>query len=152
MATLKSNHRKDECVYHALNVRSAWALNNYHRFFKLYRCAPKMSGYLMDWFVDRVRISALKTIVKSYVSDKLFMPCLYFFSCCLLNDCFDWCLIFWVFYTNQRVFKELCVSMTIHTLYIFIKFIVLIKCIFVCNLNYYIGKCLPFKIIINPNI
>ncbi|XP_029637357.2 leukocyte receptor cluster member 8 homolog isoform X3 [Octopus sinensis] len=120
LATLKSNHRKDECVYHALNVRSAWALNNYHRFFKLYRCAPKMSGYLMDWFVDRVRISALKTIAKSYVSDKLFMLCLYFFlSCCILNKCFDLFLIFWVFYTNQRVFKELFVCMIIHTLYIY---------------------------------
>lgn len=67
LSSLKPLHRKDECVYHALEVRSAWALNNYHRFFKLYRCAPKMSGYLMDWFVERVRKSALKTIVKSYV-------------------------------------------------------------------------------------
>ncbi|XP_067671084.1 leukocyte receptor cluster member 8 homolog [Haliotis asinina] len=66
LASLSPEHRTDECVKHALSVRSSWALNNYHSFFKLYSNAPKMSGYLMDWFVDRVRKNALKAIVKSY--------------------------------------------------------------------------------------
>ncbi|XP_071106677.1 leukocyte receptor cluster member 8 homolog isoform X2 [Haliotis cracherodii] len=66
LAALSPEHRADECVKHSLSVRSSWALNNYHSFFKLYSNAPKMSGYLMDWFVDRVRKNALKTIVKSY--------------------------------------------------------------------------------------
>ena len=67
LASLTRECREDECVLHALAVRSAWALNNYHRFFKLYRNAPKMSGYLMDWFTNKVRLSALKALVKSYV-------------------------------------------------------------------------------------
>ncbi|RUS70362.1 hypothetical protein EGW08_021876 [Elysia chlorotica] len=66
LASLTKECRKDECIKHALEVRIAWALNNYHKFFKLYEKAPKMSGYLMDWFIDRVRKSALKLIIKAY--------------------------------------------------------------------------------------
>ena len=59
--------KEDECVKHALEVRSAWALNNYHRFFKLYLNAPKMAGYLLDKFVDRIRQQALKGAIRAYV-------------------------------------------------------------------------------------
>lgn len=68
LASLTKEDREDECIKHSLEVRSAWALNNYHKFFKLYLCAPKMAGYLMDKFVTRVRKSYLVAIVKSYVS------------------------------------------------------------------------------------
>lgn len=67
LASLTPEAHKEECIKHALAVRSAWALNNYHRFFKLYTNAPKMSGYLMDWFAERARKSAVKAVVKSYV-------------------------------------------------------------------------------------
>ena len=67
LSSLSPDHRKDACIKHALEVRSAWALNNYHLFFKLYRSAPNMSSYMMDWFVERFRKIALKTIIKSYV-------------------------------------------------------------------------------------
>lgn len=68
LAALTPSCRQDECITHALKVRSAWALSDYHSFFLLYKAAPKMSGYLMDWFVERVRKGALKSIIKAYVS------------------------------------------------------------------------------------
>ena len=72
LKSLSSEERAHECISHALKLRSAWALNNYCRFFKLYKQSPKMSGYIMDWFVDRERKLALKNwIVKVYVEDGL---------------------------------------------------------------------------------
>jgi hypothetical protein len=69
LTDLSKEDRKDECIKHALHVRSAWALSNYHKFFQLYLNAPKMAGYLMDKFVGRVRKSALKAAIKAYVSN-----------------------------------------------------------------------------------
>ena len=69
LTDLSTEDRQDECIKHALHVRSAWALSNYHRFFQLYLNAPKMAGYLMDKFVGRVRKSALKAAIKAYVSN-----------------------------------------------------------------------------------
>lgn len=58
--------RADECVSHALSLRAAWALGNFHRFFQLYRRAPRMASYLIDKFVERERMIALRALFKTY--------------------------------------------------------------------------------------
>ena len=67
LAALTKEDKQDECIAHAIKLRRAWSEGNYRKFFKLYPDAPKMSGYLMDWFVERERRKALTVIIKAYV-------------------------------------------------------------------------------------
>lgn len=67
LANLTAEERANECVQHALDVRSSLATSNYHRFFRLFLAAPKMGPYMMDHFVERERISALMVMTKAFV-------------------------------------------------------------------------------------
>jgi len=66
LAALTKEEKEDECISHVIKLRQAWAEKNYVRFFSLYSSAPKMSGYLIDWFIDRERRVALTVIIKAY--------------------------------------------------------------------------------------
>ncbi|KAK2808141.1 hypothetical protein FQN49_008749, partial [Arthroderma sp. PD_2] len=66
LSDLTPAEKADPAVSHALEVRSALALGNYHRFFQLYLDTPNMGAYLMDMFVERERLSALACICKAY--------------------------------------------------------------------------------------
>lgn len=66
LADLTAAEKEEGPIKHALDVRSALALGNYHRFFQLYLDTPKMGAYLMDMFVERERLAALCTICKAY--------------------------------------------------------------------------------------
>ena len=76
MADLTTDEKKTEPVRHALQVRSALALGNYHRFFQLYLATPNMGAYLMDMFVGRERLVAMCNICKAYVDLTVFSPLL----------------------------------------------------------------------------
>lgn len=65
LADLTPTDKQQPAVKHALDVRSALALGNYHRFFRLYLETPNMGAYLMDMFIARERVAALANICKA---------------------------------------------------------------------------------------
>ncbi|KAI1106640.1 SAC3/GANP/Nin1/mts3/eIF-3 p25 family-domain-containing protein [Jackrogersella minutella] len=66
IADLTTAEKEERPIKHALNVRSALALGNYHKFFQLYLDVPNMGAYLMDMFVKRERLAALATMCKTF--------------------------------------------------------------------------------------
>ncbi|KAK4687868.1 SAC3 family protein LENG8/THP3, partial [Tremellales sp. Uapishka_1] len=68
LAQLTPKEKSDPGVHHALQVHASLATSNYVRFFRLFESAPNMSGYIMDHFVERERMTALTTMSKSYMS------------------------------------------------------------------------------------
>ncbi|OTB06292.1 hypothetical protein M426DRAFT_9779 [Hypoxylon sp. CI-4A] len=66
IADLTTAEKEERAIKHALNVRSALALGNYHKFFQLYLDVPNMGAYLMDMFVKRERLAALANMCKAF--------------------------------------------------------------------------------------
>ena len=71
LAGLDGDDKSDACISFVLKFRTAIALNNYSRAFKLYNEAPKMCGYLIDWFLPRLRKAAMKSYIKLYVTGSI---------------------------------------------------------------------------------
>ncbi|KAI9799375.1 MAG: hypothetical protein M1833_004075 [Piccolia ochrophora] len=69
LADLTTAEKHDRAVKHALDMRSALALGNYHRFFRLYLETPNMGAYLADMFVVRERLASLANICRAYRPD-----------------------------------------------------------------------------------
>lgn len=110
LAHLTKEEKADPAIRHALLIRSAWALSNYHTFFQLYLSAPNMSGYLLDLFVQRERVQALKAMLKSWV---VFV--LYLLGHGAINSfCPFYCLPCFVYKPKKSVglFKEMVNSKT----------------------------------------
>lgn len=61
----KTNVESCKELSHAISVRRAVSLRMYARLFNLYKSAPIHSGRLMNWFIERERKLALKSIVKA---------------------------------------------------------------------------------------
>ncbi|KAH7064124.1 SAC3/GANP/Nin1/mts3/eIF-3 p25 family-domain-containing protein [Paraphoma chrysanthemicola] len=68
LAELTLADKQQRFIKHALDVRSALALGNYHKFFKLYLAAENMGSYLMDMFIERERLNALANISRGYAN------------------------------------------------------------------------------------
>ena len=66
LSRLPRDSHSHPVIGHALKVRRAWSLNDYHCLFSLYKQTPAMSAKIMDWFVERERKQAIKIISKSY--------------------------------------------------------------------------------------
>lgn len=66
IADLTTAEKEERPIKHALNVRSALAMGNHHRFFQLYLDVPNMGAYLMDMFVERERLAALAILCRCY--------------------------------------------------------------------------------------
>ncbi|KAI0175819.1 SAC3/GANP/Nin1/mts3/eIF-3 p25 family-domain-containing protein [Hypoxylon sp. FL1284] len=66
IADLTLAEKEERPIKHALDVRSALALGNHHKFFQLYLDVPNMGAYLMDKFVERERLAALASFCKAF--------------------------------------------------------------------------------------
>jgi len=66
LQSLSKEALQNDAVKHALAVWRAYSECNYHRLSKLYRTAPYMSHFLIDFFMPKVRDKALPIIIKAY--------------------------------------------------------------------------------------
>lgn len=65
LRSITQAQRENPAIAYAMEFRSAWAMGNYCKLFRLYKTAPLMAGHLIDWFIERERKTALRTIIKA---------------------------------------------------------------------------------------
>ncbi len=53
-------------MQHALQIRQAIQLDNYHKFFQLYPLTPNLGSYILDSMLAGVRLKALQRMHKTY--------------------------------------------------------------------------------------
>jgi hypothetical protein len=56
-------------VAHALRIRQALQLDNYHAFFRLYKSTPNMGMYILDLMLDNWRALSLQKMCRAYKPD-----------------------------------------------------------------------------------
>lgn len=66
LTSLSAAAKRDSAVMHALSIRQAIQLDNYHRVFKLYIGTPNMGNYILDKVIDNYRLHTLQKVVKAY--------------------------------------------------------------------------------------
>ena len=66
LAEITPNNKNNNAVKHALKVREAVAMNNYHQLFQLYNKTPNCGRYLIDKFIKQARIQAFNTMLRAY--------------------------------------------------------------------------------------
>eukprot|EP01138_Halocafeteria_seosinensis_P014111 gb/GECG01014409.1/.p1 GENE.gb/GECG01014409.1/~~gb/GECG01014409.1/.p1 ORF type:complete len:594 (+),score=82.44 gb/GECG01014409.1/:1-1782(+) len=66
MKQLTEDQRKDSLILHALEVCHAVTQNNYHRFFRLFSEAERMSPYLMDHIAWRMQLRGFMAMSRAY--------------------------------------------------------------------------------------
>jgi hypothetical protein len=62
---IRRKHSTDAYLRHLLELRSAWHLNDYVKFFRLYKSSNELTKCLINLFIDRERKNALKIIIKA---------------------------------------------------------------------------------------
>lgn len=56
----------DPAVYHALQMRTAWHRQNFHRFFQLYAETPNLGKCILDRITSYCRLISLQRMVKAW--------------------------------------------------------------------------------------
>eukprot|EP00953_Heterococcus_sp_UTEX-ZZ885_P022873 12622-Heterococcus_DN1.PRE.2 len=67
LRTLSKAERTRRGTAYALEIVKAVTSSNYFKFFKLYREAPHMSGFLLDFQTARMRTAAYRAMLKAYM-------------------------------------------------------------------------------------
>jgi len=64
---LTDKQKKNSHIKHSLLMRKAYSSDNYVKFFSLYKSSNNMTPYLIDIFIDKIRLRALKILIKANI-------------------------------------------------------------------------------------